>query len=403
MRERLSTTLPGGVLVLAAVLAVASGIVDDAWVGPLVTYMPVVLLMGALLGLGFRRGRVALASLAIATAYVSLHHLAASSAAAGEAGRFAWHAAAFLLPLNLAVLAAIRERGVFALATLAHTLAIVGQALLVWFLWLSYHPGLVDFLARPVSAEWRDWFRLPLPALVAFVLAIWVAVAALVIRPDPVQAGIMWALVAAFAAFQIGSLSAPAVLMLGAACGVIAVALVQAVLALAFRDTLTGLPNRRALEEALARTDGPCAAAMIDVDHFKGFNDRWGHSIGDQVLRMVASKVGRVQGGGRSFRYGGEEFAVLFPGKTTKEALPYLEAVRREIEQARFAVRAPDRPTKRPRTPAPLSSRTPALAVTVSIGAAHRSNRETSLAELMRAADSALYRAKNSGRNKLST
>ena len=309
----------------------------------------------------------------------------------------------FLLPLNLAVLAAIRERGAFTMATVLHALAIVGQALVAGFVWLSYHPGLVSVLAHPVSAEWRAWFRVPLPALVAFALALWVAGAALVIRPEPIQAGLLWSMVAAFLAFQAGGSAAPTELLLGVACGVIVVALIQAILALAFRDTLTGLPNRRALEEALARAEGPCAAAMIDVDHFKSFNDRWGHQIGDQVLRMVASKVGRVQGGGRSFRYGGEEFAVLFPGKTLKEALPYLDAVRREIEAARFAVRSGDRPAKRPRNPAPRATKTQSLSVTVSIGAAHRSDRYTSATDLVHAADGALYRAKNAGRNRLST
>jgi diguanylate cyclase (GGDEF)-like protein len=403
MRERLLFSLPGGALVLAAAVAVVSGAVEASWSGPLETYVPVVLLLGGLLGLGFRRGRVVLASLAIATAYLGLRHFAGNGVATGDASGFALHVTAFLLPLNLAALAATRERGAFTVATVVHALAIVGQAPLAGFLWLSYHPGVVGFLAHPVSAEWRSWFRVPLPALVAFALALWVAVAALIIRPDPIQAGLLWSLVASFLALQAGGSSAPTGLLLGLACGVVVVALIQAILALAFRDSLTGLPNRRALEEALARAEGPCAAAMVDVDHFKSFNDRWGHQIGDQVLRMVASKVGRVQGGGRPFRYGGEEFAVLFPGRTLKEALPYLEAVRREIEAARFAIRGGDRPAKRPRTTPPRAAKTQLLSVTVSIGAAHRPDRHTSATDLLRAADGALYRAKNTGRNRLGT
>ena len=62
--------------------------------------------------------------------------------------------------------------------------------------------------------------------------------------------------------------------------------------------------------------------AMADVDHFKSFNDTHGHDTGDQVLKLVAARLAQVKGGGRAFRYGGEEFTVLFPDRTLDEALP---------------------------------------------------------------------------------
>ena len=83
---------------------------------------------------------------------------------------------------------------------------------------------------------------------------------------------------------------------------------------MAYDDELTGLPARRALNEALTRLRGVYTVAMVDIDHFKRFNDEHGHDVGDQLLRMVGARVGEVRGGGRAFRYGGEEFAVLFPG-----------------------------------------------------------------------------------------
>src|SRR4029077_7824091 len=81
----------------------------------------------------------------------------------------------------------------------------------------------------------------------------------------------------------------------------------------AFVDALTGLPNRRALDEALARLSGDYALAMVDVDHFKQFNDTHGHDAGDRVLRSVAQQL-RATRGGQAFRYGGEEFCLLFTG-----------------------------------------------------------------------------------------
>jgi len=79
------------------------------------------------------------------------------------------------------------------------------------------------------------------------------------------------------------------------------------------------LPSRRALIERLPSLGRRYTVAMVDVDHFKNFNDTYGHDAGDQVLRMVASRLGEVSGGGTAFRYGGEEFTILFPGKGGKE------------------------------------------------------------------------------------
>src|SRR5207302_1408861 len=87
-------------------------------------------------------------------------------------------------------------------------------------------------------------------------------------------------------------------------------ALVEASYHMAYQDSLTGLPARRALNEALLRLGGHYSVAMIDVDHFKRINDRHGHDVGDQVLRIIAAKLAQVPGGGKAYRYGGEEFAV---------------------------------------------------------------------------------------------
>ena len=146
---------------------------------------------------------------------------------------------------------------------------------------------------------------------------------------------------------------------------------------MAFRDELTGIPSRRALNERLAGLGRTYTVAMVDVDHFKNFNDTYGHDLGDQVLKMVAAHIAGVGGGGKAYRYGGEEFTILFPGKETDEALPHLEALREEIESYRLALRATGRPRK-----AKGSKRQRggwrgknAVSVTVSIGVAERNDR----------------------------
>src|SRR3989441_12352087 len=87
---------------------------------------------------------------------------------------------------------------------------------------------------------------------------------------------------------------------------------------------------------------------MVDVDHFKQLNDRHGHDVGDQVLKMIASRLAGVSGGGQAFRYGGEEFAVLFPGKTAEECVSDLEALRQTVEEAHFILRSKIRARRRP-------------------------------------------------------
>ena len=168
---------------------------------------------------------------------------------------------------------------------------------------------------------------------------------------------------------------------------------------MAYRDALTGLLARRALNEALLRLNGEYTIAMVDIDCFKAFNDRYGHDVGDQVLRKVAVQLERVGGGGTAYRYGGEEFALVFPGRVPKDVLPDLEQLRVSIEEARFALRGKDRPKEKPENPQPSRKASNKVSVTVSIGAAGRSDRRSAPSEVITFADRALYRAKKAGRN----
>ena len=141
--------------------------------------------------------------------------------------------------------------------------------------------------------------------------------------------------------------------------------------------------------------------STVDADHFKRFNDTYGHDVGDQVLRMVASRLGGVSGGGKAFRYGGEEFSVIFPNKSTKDAAPHLEALRRAVAASRFPVRGPGHPRKKPPTPKPSVASRKEVSVTVSIDVADYVDRGTDPQRVLKSADKALYRAKSAGRNRV--
>ncbi|MDB5452861.1 MAG: hypothetical protein JWO33_1439 [Caulobacteraceae bacterium] len=160
-------------------------------------------------------------------------------------------------------------------------------------------------------------------------------------------------------------------------------------------DALTNLANRKAFDEEAERAlsdsdvDGQMLTlAVIDIDHFKNFNDTWGHQTGDQVIRFVASVIGRTAAPPRfAARYGGEEFAMIFPGESGAQAGAALEEIREEISS---------RMLKRRSTNEDLGT------ISVSAGLAQRIKGET-LDSLIERADGALYHAKRNGRNRVST
>jgi diguanylate cyclase (GGDEF)-like protein/PAS domain S-box-containing protein len=158
----------------------------------------------------------------------------------------------------------------------------------------------------------------------------------------------------------------------------------------ATRDVLTGLFNRRhfdatlAIELARARRERrPLTLAMLDIDHFKRFNDTWGHEAGDEVLRAVAGALAaRARGYDVACRYGGEELALLLPGCRLSDAVPKLEGIREAIRSLKVVVGDRALPP-----------------VTVSIGVA--STIDGAADQLVRRADECLYDAKRQGRDRV--
>ena len=184
-----------------------------------------------------------------------------------------------------------------------------------------------------------SWTPLPALALLAFVAAFGVLLARLLLYRKPTESGLLWALLATFLSFQVGAVGPAATAYVATAGLILISSIIENSYFLAYHDELTTLPARRAFNDALLRLEEPYAVAVVDIDHFKKFNDTYGHETGDQVLRMVAGKLAGVTGGGRAYRVGGEEFSILFPGKTAKDAMPHLELLRSVIEVSTFRVR----------------------------------------------------------------
>ncbi len=161
------------------------------------------------------------------------------------------------------------------------------------------------------------------------------------------------------------------------------------------RDRLTSLANRGFFDESLmrlgalaARSGESVAVAMVDIDHFKRFNDTYGHLIGDEALRTVARLIATsFRATDLMARYGGEEFAGVFPGMNMEDAHERLNALRARIEQ----------------TGVRIDSRGTVTNVTVSIGVAVWPLDGVNVKETLAIADLRLYQAKQSGRNRVVT
>ncbi|MBI4421585.1 MAG: GGDEF domain-containing protein [Gemmatimonadetes bacterium] len=366
-------------------------------------YPYVVLGLGLFLGWRFGRGRLLAGLVTLTLADRALAWFVASPAANAGVGAALIPLIGLLLPANLTVLGHVPEAGLAGRPARWWAGALAGQVAGVALLTALAGRALADGLALPLfPVSLERWMPLPQFSMLAFLAAAGLLGMRVLRAPDSAARGLLWATLAAFVALNAAPSSRT--LYFATAGLALAVGMVEASYSLAFQDELTGLPARRAFNQALARLDGRYVVAMVDVDHFKQFNDRYGHDVGDQVLKLVARRLGEVGGGGMAFRYGGEEFAVLFPATPLEHALPYLETLRHQVEVTTFTLRGSDRPLHTPKDPRrDTRPKRRDLSVTVSIGAAAGGPAGTTPSTVAEAADRALYRAKDGGRNRVAS
>ncbi|HEY3307647.1 MAG TPA: GGDEF domain-containing protein [Desulfuromonadaceae bacterium] len=362
--------------------------------------------IGLILSFHFRRGRIFMVFTVLAFCYYLF-----KSSLAGLSGPItpeAWliyRAMAILLPFNLLICALMNEKGVLTNAGRMR-LAFLGlQGFIFWITLRNNLPGLwVHLNAKLIPWSVLDRFTMSQTALILFLMAALVALWRALSRQSPVDGGMFGCTVAAFIFLDKVWLPNFPVTLSTAAALILVIAIIQDSHNMAFRDDLTKLPSRRALNELLPCLGSRYTIAMVDVDHFKRFNDEYGHDVGDQVLRMISAKLMSVSGGGRPFRYGGEEFTIIFPGKGVKDAAPHLESLRKTIAGYEMCLRDNDRPKDNNRGKSRRSSSKRSdqvVSVTVSIGLAEAGNRYHTPTEVIKAADEALYKAKGKGRNQV--
>ncbi|MDX5332854.1 MAG: GGDEF domain-containing protein [Gammaproteobacteria bacterium] len=382
--------LPGGLLFLLQLIAAGHPDVSPRLAHLEGVYPATVAVIALLLGWRFDRSRLVFATVVIALAGIALH----------AADTRLHDAITVLLPLNIAVIALLKERGIFTWHGLLRWAVIAAQ---IAGLGMLLYGQRVDWLhgfghaLLPLPA--LDALRLGQPALLAFGLALTVTAIQGLRQRNAMEYGLFWALATMLFALLATPIAGLLATGFATAVLILVIALLEVSHFMAYRDELTGLPGRRALNQALLKLGGRYTIAMLDVDHFKKFNDTYGHDVGDEVLKMVAARLKGVKGGGKPFRYGGEEFTVLFAGRRAEDALPHLERLRVAIADAPFTVRGRNRPKKKGEKKIRGSDRQ--VQITISIGAAEPGENARDPQAVIKAADKALYRAKKAGRNRV--
>jgi diguanylate cyclase (GGDEF)-like protein len=400
--------LPAGLLVAAFAALHRVPLLPPAQ-RELACYAPYLALAGGLgLSLAFNRGRVFFVMLLLSAFYL----IDRSSLAQGVSGpipRVLFLCFSVMIPANLGLFCFMRERGIFSHAGRLRLGFLAAQGVAVfWFVrFLQDYHAIPDLIARPLfQSRFLSGLVLPQSALLIFLVAGLLVLIRALKRRYPIDVAILGALIAlAITCNRIGSEFAPPLFVTVAAL-LLTIGVLQDSHSMAFSDDLTGLPSRRALNEQVMGLGRRYVVAMLDVDHFKRFNDTYGHDVGDQVLKMVGAKIGAVKGGGKPYRYGGEEFTVIFPRKDLKEVTAHLEDLRQAIGSYQLWIRGTDRPKeaelgKAKRAGAQGGGK--AVSVTISIGVAASSEALRSPAEVIKAADKALYRAKQRGRNQIAS
>lgn len=401
-----SLFVPGGVWFFGTAVLVYSGWLNLA--PPALNFLYYCAIVGGmLLAWRFHSSRTLLCLVVLFLAQQG----AALSAAQPPYIPTAINAVSVLVPINFALIALMHERG-FSLQSVAP----VALFLFVQSLTLIVFCGAsIRVRGLPVPVP------LPRLAIVVMAGAIVFLIVRFLLNRKPLDSALVWSLSTFVLALAWEPVARVSTVLWTASAAILASSVIENSYLLAYHDELTTLPSRRAFNDALLALKSPYSIAVVDIDHFKGFNDTYGHDTGDQVLRMVATSLARITGGGLAYRCGGEEFNILFPGKTTAEVLPHLEALREGVEKSAFRLRGGDR-RQVPRGPDRRNQRSHArvrkgdairrlteeksllmLSVTISIGVATAGTDKVGPETVLECADKALYRAKANGRNRVET
>ena len=393
-------------LLLLAMLLVGMNnviLVTDSNLG-FASNLPYILLsVAVLLCHTFRQGRMAMVSLTMLVAYFIIQVRLQTPLNTGTT-LLELSLLAALVPVTCLLVYAFPDNGVNSKSMFLYALVVV--LFMVWaqLIVSHFHAGGFESWSEGVLFTVRDFSKLPF-SLVLYSLCLLGLTSILVLvynrSIDVVVYSAILLSSSTFIFFDIQYISSTMFSLSGI---LIIVYVMSASHDMAFNDQLTNIPGRHALEVDMKHLGRKYSMAMVDIDHFKKFNDTYGHDIGDDVLKLVARILRETTGGAKAYRYGGEEFTIIFKGKNTEQAKEHLQVLISEIQNYDMIIRnTHDRPDdhevgmqKRGKNGKP----TKVVNVTVSIGLSDSTTTKQP-EEVLKLADNALYKAKETGRNKL--
>lgn len=346
--------------------------------------------------LRFNRSRMFFCTLSVMASYMILQwYLPMADAVKAD---IAWATLSILLPVNFTVFSLLTERGILSWWGSTRFAVLTLPMLLVYVIAIIYPDALQQLLSTRLFEYdlLGGVYIYQGPTLVIAVVAL-VLNGRVFAQATAQNSSLFVAFISSIVMLHYWDDTAAKAVFSSTALLMMTIAVIHDSWSMAYIDQLTKLPGRRALDEEMLKLAGNYAIAMIDIDHFKHFNDKYGHDAGDQVLSMVASRIRHVGVGGKAFRYGGEEFTVVFAGKSAKETLEVLDELRASIAESTFKLRNKDRRSGEKKKKQAGKN----VSVTISIGVANKTERSPTPHDVVISADKALYRAKNQGRNRV--
>ena len=364
---------------------------------PVLELLPfLLLLISFVMGIKFNRSLVIFSTILFSLVYAYLFWLPVIG---GAHNNLILNSIAIFLALNIALISFYSERGIATLIGLSRFAFIAFQLLVLVWLIKTKNPEWAHIINMQLFPELEvKLLFFSQTALLSILISLFVVSLSYLYRANPFRSAIITAMILVLYAITFPAKDLATIAILFSFVLLLPLlTLVSESYRMAYLDELTNLPGRRALNETLNKLGSKYCIAMLDVDHFKKFNDTYGHDAGDDVLRLLCNKLKAVTGGGKAFRYGGEEFTVVFSGMTASEVKVHLEQLRENIANNRFILRKQERRTTDKKKRAKKNNRE--VKVTISIGYAERNEDAKTPDQVLKLADKALYRAKGQGRN----
>lgn len=354
----------------------------------------VILGLGIILSIRFNQGRVFLIILLLTLSQLFLDYYLELPINNTTYSQVLYSLMCLLIPLNIVTISHLKERGIFSLWGKIRFSFILIELFVIYKIAVSNNSSIQKVLNYQFINLPFEKTIVNQTTLLIFLFTLTFLIIKAFVKNSVFDVRLVGVIISIFTALFFINDKISFSTFLSAAGLMLIIGIIEDSHSMAYLDELTGIPSRRALRENLMKLGNKYTIAMVDIDFFKKFNDKYGHDVGDDVLKLVASNLVKVTGGGRAFRYGGEEFTILFPGKSINEVIPHLENLREQVSKSGY--------TRKPSKAQSSKSKrvnSSQLFVTISIGVCEKNSTYKDPSDVIKGSDKALYRAKKKGRN----